>query len=190
MSTFSSTLQLLYLLSSQMFMLHSKCGSRLTSSVLRLTRPLFLRGHRAPLPALAAHDVLRRLAACALALLAGRLRQRTRRVRERVRERNGWHGVDGERRQTHLLRRRVQVRQKGRRETDRRRLGGLARLCRRLARTRLLGNRCALRLRWEKGREETCAAGDLISSLCVKRMSRRGTGVPCRLCSKSDHARR
>lgn len=38
MSTFSSTLQLLYLLSSQMFMLHSKCGSRLTSSVAGTAR--------------------------------------------------------------------------------------------------------------------------------------------------------
>ena len=53
-----------------MFMLHSKCGSRLTSSVLRLTAPIPLRWHRAALPALAADDVLRRLAACTLALLA------------------------------------------------------------------------------------------------------------------------
>lgn len=39
MSTFSSIRHELYLLSSQMFIEHSKCGSRLTSSVLRLTPP-------------------------------------------------------------------------------------------------------------------------------------------------------
>ena len=149
MSTFSSTLQLLYLLSSQMFMLHSKCGSRLTSSVLRLTAPIPLRWYRAALPALAADDVLRRLTARALALLAGCLRQRTRRVRERVRERNRRHGVDRERRQTHLLRRRLQVRQHRWRKADRRRLGGLCGLRRRLGGTRLLGE---LRLRGS-GRE-------------------------------------
>ena len=150
MSTFSSTLQLLYLLSSQMFMLHSKCGSKLTSSVLRLISLPPLRGYRAPLPALAAHDVLRRLAARALALLAGRLRERTRRVGERIGERNGRHGVDGERRQTHLLRRRLQVRQQRRRETDRGRLGGLRRLGR-LAGSRFLGERGALRLDGRRG---------------------------------------